>query len=205
MKVSSLLNWLKSVKKQLKGVRLIIFLAVVAVLLVGATSAAIYTLNPQSKKIQPVLVEEVIDVPASPAPKEEKEVPVAAKEEEPVVPPANTQPTPSVNKNPVVNQATKPRPHTSEDPAYVVCTQKYSDLYVKYNADNASINVEKSLALATIDELYNSGYYAQMYPGDTDPYNQWQIDRAELVTYYIQKLADLYSTYQTNSSVYLNC
>jgi hypothetical protein len=78
-------------------------------------------------------------------------------------------------------------------------------LYVKYNADIESINAEKNLALATIDELYNSGFYAETYPGDTEPYNQWQIDRAELAADYNDQLADLNSTYATNSSAYLNC
>jgi hypothetical protein len=105
----------------------------------------------------------------------------------------------------VAAPAKKPRPHTSEDPAYVICVQKYSDLYVKYNADNARINAEKNLALATLDELYNSGFYEEMYPGDTGQYNYWQIDRAELIAEYGDQLATLNNTYAADSSAYLNC
>lgn len=202
MKIPSLLNRLKSIKKHLKGTRLVVALAVVTVLLVSTVSVAAYTMNLQKKK-QPPVAEKVQSKATAQVPKVELKS-SAVTEEKPAVS-DSTQPASAHTNKPAANQTTKPRLHTSEDPAFVTCTQKYSELYVKYNADNASINAEKSLALATIDELYNSGFYAEMYPGDTAPYNHWQIDRAELVADYSDQLTDLYNTYEANSSVYLNC
>ncbi|MFZ2835781.1 MAG: hypothetical protein WAZ21_00470 [Candidatus Saccharimonadales bacterium] len=202
MKIPSLLNRLKSIKKHLKGTRLIVALALVTVLLVSTVSVAAYTMNLQKEKQHPV-AEKVQSKPTTPVHKVELKS-SAVTEEKPAVS-DSTQPAPAHTNKPAANQTTKPRPHTSEDPAFVTCTQKYSELYVKYNADNASINAEKSLALATIDELYNSGFYAEIYPGDTEPYNHWQIDRAELVADYSNQLTDLYNTYEANSAVYLNC
>src|SRR5664279_158433 len=76
MKKLSLINRFKSVRKQLKGMRLTVVLAIVVVLLVGATSVAAYTTNLQNKKIQ--LTEKIQKKPAKPAPKQEKKNPVTA-------------------------------------------------------------------------------------------------------------------------------
>jgi hypothetical protein len=201
MKIPSLLSRLKLVKKYPQRTRFIVVLVPVAVLLVSTVSVAAYRISVQ--KIKPPVAERAQSKPPTPAPKVDPK-PTAVAQEDPAGT-DNTPPPPVPAGKPLVKQATKPRPHTSEDPAYVVCVQKYSDLYVKYNADIESINAEKNLALATIDELYNSGFYAETYPGDTEPYNQWQIDRAELAADYNDQLADLNSTYATNSSAYLNC
>lgn len=208
MKIPSPLTRLKSIKKHLKGARLIMALVLIAVLMVGAVSVSAYT-NLQKKK-QPVAEQAQSNSP-SPIPKVESQ-PVVA-EEKPVVSDSassatsnSTAPAQGGVTVPVPKQTVKkPRPHTSEDPAFVICTQKYSELYVKHNADLDRINAEKNLALATVDELYNSGYYTEMDPIVGGPYNQWQADRAELVAYYNNQLAELNSTHEANSSVYLNC
>jgi hypothetical protein len=206
MKISSLLNRLKHVQKQFKGSPLIVILAVVTVLLVGTVSVAAYTINIK-KKSQPV-AEKIQSKPSVPGakvePKSEPEVAAVVVEEKSLAT-ESVQPTSVSTGKPVATPTKKPRPHTSEDPAFVICVQKYSDLYVKYNADNARINAEKNLALATLDELYNSGFYEEMYPGDTDQYNYWQIDRAELIAEYGDQLASLNNTYAADSSAYLNC
>jgi hypothetical protein len=205
MKVSSLLNRLKPIQKRLKGSSFIVILAVVTVLLVGTVSVAAYTINlnkkkqPVSEKIQSKPIVSGAKIESKPEP----EVPVVVEEKYAVS--ESVQPTPVSATKPVAAPAKKPRPHTSEDPAFVICVQKYSDLYVKYNADNAKINGEKNLALATLDELYNSGFYEEMYPGDADQYNYWQIDRAELIAEYGDQLANLNNTYAADSSAYLNC
>lgn len=201
MKIPSLLNRLRSIKKHLKGRRLIVALAVVTVLLVSTVSVAAYTMNLEQKKLP--VAEKEQSKPTVPTSKVELK-PSAVAEEKPAAS-DSTQSAPVQANKPVVKQGTQPKPHTSEDPAFVACMQKYNELYVKYNADNANINAEKNLALASIDELYNSGFYAEMYPGDTEPYNQWQIDRAELVADYSAQLVDLYNTYAANSSVYQRC
>jgi hypothetical protein len=208
MKIPSPLTRLKSIKKHLKGARLIMALVFITVLVVGAVSVSAYT-NLQKKK-QPV-VEQVQSNSPSPTSKVEPQPAVA--EEKPVASnsassatPNSTAPERGSAAAPVAKQTVKkPRPHTSEDPAFVICTQKYSELYVKYNVDLDRINAEKNLALATIDELYNSGYYTEMDPIVGEPYNQWQVDRAELVVHYNNRLAELNSTHEANSSIYLNC
>lgn len=209
MKVLSLLNPFTAVAKRIKGRRLIMALAIVTILFIGTVPAAVYTMN--LKKTEHPVAEKMQNHPTAPVIKAEPQPSVA--EEKPTVSsttpltaPRSTAFTPNgVTPKPVTKQITTPKPHTSEDPAFVTCTQKFSELYVKYNADIASINAEKNDALATIDELYNSGYYDDTYPGDTEPYNQWQIDRAEVAAHYNDRLADLNSAYATNSSAYLNC
>lgn len=199
MKIPRFLNRLK-IRKYLKGTRLVVVLIAATILLAGAASITAYTINLQNRK-QPV-VEETQSKPKAPVTKVEPQTPVA--EEKPTAPengaPAVNSTTPSA-----AAPAAKPRPHTSEDPAFTACTTKYSELYVKYNADVASINTEKNVALAIVDELYNSGDYVEVYPEGTDAYNQWQIDRAELIEHYNGQLMDLYNTYTANSSPYLNC
>ncbi len=195
------LNRLRSIRKHLKGTRLIAALAVVTVLLVSTVSVVAYTMNLQKEK-QPA-VEKVESKPMDPTPKVESK-PSAVTEEKPAAS-DSPQPAPVQANRPEAKQTVNPEPRISGDPAFVACTQRLNELYVKYNADNASINNEKSLALAAIDELYNSGFYAEMYPGDTEPYNNWQIDRAELVADYNNQLVELDNTYRVNSSAYLRC
>lgn len=112
MKIPSLLNRIKSVKKQLKGTRLIVVLVIVAVLLVGATSVAVYAIGLQKKKIQ--VVEKVQDKPANPPPKEEQIAPVAV--EEKTITPANTQPAPAPQGVPSPSQPVvdRPKPITAQ-------------------------------------------------------------------------------------------
>lgn len=210
MKLPSLLGPLKSIKKHIKGTRLIVVLAIVTVLVVGAVSVSAYTISQQKNK-QPV-AEKAQSNPPTPVPKQESAAP--AKEEKPTAestsPEASnaTVPVPRPTTTaPVAKQPSAPRRHTSEDPAFVICTQKYSDLYVKFNADLDTINAEKNLALATLDELYDTGYYAEQYPEEAEynHYNLWQMDRAELVEHYNSRLSDLNRTHEAESSVYLNC
>lgn len=205
MKISSLLNRLKLAQKHFTSSPFIVILAVVTILLIGTVSVAAYTINIK-KKNQPVperIQSKPIVSEAKVKPQPDLET-AAAVEEKPVIL-ENVQPTPVVTNKPVATPPKKPRPHTSEDPAYVICVQKLSDLYVKYNADIERINAEKNLALSTLDELYNSGYYEEVYPGDPNHYNYWQTDRAELIAEYGDQLANVNNTYAAESSAYLNC
>jgi hypothetical protein len=90
MKIQSLLNQLKSVKNLLKGMRLIVVLVIVAALLVGATSVAVYAMSQQKKQIP--VAEKVQEKLANPALKEEQKVPVAAEEKAITLAPTSTQP-----------------------------------------------------------------------------------------------------------------
>lgn len=192
---------LKFLKGYLKGTRLIIVLIVAVVLLAGTTLVVVYSIS-QNKK-QPV-VEEIQNKSTTPKPKVEPQPQVT--EEKPAALNANNgQSSPSsTSSTPASKPAVKPRPHTSEDPAYVACVQKYNDFYIQYNADNARINAEKNRQLAEVDELYDEGYYDQVYEG-TDAYNTWQSDRAEIAADYAQRLLTLYNIYEANASPYRNC
>lgn len=94
MKMQVPITRLKSVKNQLKNTRLVVISAVVAVLLVGATSVAAYTMSQQKKSEQET--GEVPQKPLGSAPKEEKKAP-AVVEEKAAAPtaPANTSSEPS--------------------------------------------------------------------------------------------------------------
>jgi len=201
----SLLRRLKPIK-HLKGTRLIVVLVAATILLVGTVSVVAYTINLQ-KKEQPVTEEAQTKPTTLATPKVESEPKPESHvaEEKSDTASGSTQPAPTQANKPATGQIAKPKPQASENPAYVACTQKYNELYVKYNADNASMNAEKNHDLAALDELYTTGFYAQIHPGDTEPYNNWQIDRAELIADYNEQLVNLYNAYALNSSPYRNC
>lgn len=105
MKIPSTLNRLKSITKQLKGTRLIVSLAILAVVSIGATSVAAYTTSLQRKKVQ--VAEEVQKKTVNSAPKVVPTPPAVAAENPTA--PTNPQPTPTPKATVAPTQPTDPR------------------------------------------------------------------------------------------------
>lgn len=195
MKIARLLTRLKHRGERSKARYL--FLSLVLIVAAVGVSVWMYTVNAQ-KKTQ--ITELMPSKPTAPAPK--PDVSASTKPEEKSkdrsVPTStdssNAQPAPTQVSKPKA-EVRKPRSHTTEDPAYVICLQKSNDLYVKYRADNAAINAEKEAALAAVDESYKDAEYFN---------ERWYKDREETAAIYNDRLNTLNSIYQANASV-LDC